>query len=195
MAEKITDAGARHELSYLAKRVARRQAEYIKVHVPNPKNAIMSTQEKLNWPSDPERTFPLAAHDVTLRISRPRCRYTIAKSVLIKKDKPLLGEEGDNRIDDVSDQVAVSVQFADGKEVIGPFEFDLSYTDTPFMDNIWMLHSNGHHQIALRLLDIDTKNEVHKVTIEILHFPGDVYAATQRLPADELLQGGHKHED
>ena len=198
-AETITDATARQELKRLAKRVARRQAEYIKVHVPKPKNAIMSTRETLSWPSDPEKTFPLAVHDVILRIWRPRCRYTVAESDSIKRIKPLLGEEGDNRIDDVSDLVAILVQFTHGKEVIGPFTFDLSYMDTPYMDNIWMRHGNdSHHQVALRLIDIDTtinidtKEEEYSVTIEILHFPGDVYGATQRLPVKELLDGGHK---
>ena len=59
---------------------------------------------------------------------------------------------------------------------------------------------DSHHQVALRLIDIDTainedtEVEEYSVTIEILHFPGDVYAATQRLPVKELLEGGHKQE-
>ena len=197
-AVKITDPGARHELSRLAKRVARRQAEYIKVHVPNPKNDIMSRKAMLSWPSAPENKFRLAVHDVTLAILRPRRHYTIAKSDSMKRKKPSLGEEGDRGIDDVSDLVAISIQFTHGKEVIGPYTFDLSYMDTPYMDNIWMRHGDdSHHQVALRLIDInttiniDTKEEEYSVTIEILHFPGDVYAATQRLPVKELLRGGH----
>ena len=198
-AVKITDPGARHELSRLAKRVARRQAEYIKVHVPNPKNAIMSIEKTFSWPSVPEKTFRLAVHNVTLTILRPRRHYTKAESDSIKEVKPLLGEEGDNRIDDVSDLVAISILFAPmdttKKDTIGVFSFDLSYMDTPYMDNIWMRHGDdSHHQVALRLVDIDTKKEEHEVTIEILHFPGDVYAATQRLPVKELLKGGHKQD-
>ena len=199
-AEKIDDVIARHELSRLAKRVARRQAKYIKVHVPNPKNAIMSIEKTFSWPSVPEQTFRLAVHNVTLTILRPRRHYTKAESDSIKEVKPLLGEEGDNRIDDVSDLVAISILFAPmdttKKDTIGVFSFDLSYMDTPYMDNIWMRHGDdSHHQVALRLVDIDTKKEEHEVTIEILHFPGDVYAATQRLPVKELLKGGHKQEE
>ena len=191
-AEKIDDVIARHELSRLAKRVARRQAEYIKVHVPNPKNAIMSIEKTFSWPSVPEKTFRLAVHNVTLTILRPRRHYTIVHAKKLKKEKPALGDDGDELIDDVSDFVIIKVTF-NGKE---PFTFELSYMDTPYMDNIWMRHGDdSHHQVALRLVDIDTKKEEHEVTIEILHFPGDVYAATQRLPVKELLKGGHKQEE
>lgn len=208
-AENVEDPTARHELTRLAKRVARCQAEYIKVHVPsNPKNDSMSTVKTLSWPgSDSVMTFPLARHKVTLRISRPQRHYTkIAKSDSIKEKNRSLDEEGDCGIDDVSDLVAISVLFAPmditKKDTIGPFLFSLSYMDTPYMDNIWMRHSDddSHHQVALRLIDIDTKiyvkqdqpeKEEYSVTIEILHFPGDVYAATQRLPVKELLEGGH----
>jgi len=218
-AETITEPGARHELRRLAKRVARHQAEYIKVHVPNPKNAIMSTVETLSWPHYTEKIFCLKDHDVTLAILRPRRYYTIEKSDSIKKDKRFRAfeEEGDKLIDDVSDIVAIKVEFTERKKVnlsrkcgvkrtekgmtVGPFEFDLSYMDTPYMDNIWMRHGDdSHHQIALRLIDIDTtinkdtKEEEYSVTIEILHFPSNVYAATQRLPVKELLEGGHKHQ-
>ena len=136
-----------------------------------------------------EPEFP--GHSVSLQIIGVRRYYETEHAGQHKDEKPALGDDGDELIDDVSDFVMIEVNLT-GKE---PFSFELSYMDTPYMDNIWMLHSNGsHHQIALRLVDIDTKKEEHEVTIEILHFPGDVYAATQRLPVKELLKGGHKQD-
>ena len=190
-AEVIKDPIARHELTRLAKRVARRQAEFIKAHADTTENT-----KSVKWTLKPgdstELDFP--GHSGTLLIKEvPRRYYDTEHAKEHIEVKPALEDNEDDLIDDVSDFVKVELKFTG--ENGGPFTFELSYMDTPYMDNIWMLHGNGHHQIALRLLDIDTKDEVHKVTIEVLHFPGDVYAATQRLPAEELLQGGHKHED
>ena len=220
-AEEINDVTARHELTRLAKRVARRQAEYIKAHMDPTNQSTMYAEVTLSWPSDPDTTFPLAIHYVTLEIkgAPTRRRYTIAHADSLTHEKPGLGDADDDLIDDVSDFVTVEVKLtpqvdeADVHEgigtwgwslpscasqettskngTIGPFPFDLSYMDTPYMDNIWMRHGHDHYQMALRLVDIDTKNEEHKVKIEILHFPGDIYAATQRLPVKELLRGGH----
>ncbi len=197
-AEVINDVTARHELTRLAKRVARRQAEYIKAHMDPTNQSTMYAEVTLSWPSDPDTTFPLAIHYVTLEIkgAPTRRRYTIAHADSLTHEKPGLGDADDDLIDDVSDFVTVEVKLTPQEttsknDTMGPFLFDLSYMDTPYMDNIWMRHRHDHYQMALRLVDIDTKNEEHKVKIEILHFPGDVYAATQRLPAKELLRGGH----
>ena len=223
-AEEVSDLTARHELTRLAKRVARRQAEYTKVHVPESGNAIMSTQQTLIWPQTPETTFPLAVHEVTLKVSRPQRRPDPGESnPITPANSSLIEVGGDYEIDDVSDLVAVSIAFTPPpKRGIWPFllgllnmdtpekeeesfQFDLSYMDTPYMDNIWLRHADGsHHQVALRLIDInklkrdeDTtkRNEdpEYSIEIEILHFPGDVYAPTQRLPIEELLEGGHAH--
>ena len=189
-AENIKNPTARHELTRLAKRVARRQAEFIKAHV-DPTNEDTRSEKITLHPGDPPHELDSLGHSGSLQIiGEPRRHYTIVHAKKLKKEKPALGDDGDELIDDVSDFVIIKVTF-NGKE---PFTFELSYMDTPYMDNIWMLHSNAHHQIALRLVDIDTNNEEHEVKIEILHFPGDVYAATQRLPVKELLRGGHKHE-
>lgn len=192
-AGKVTNPTARHELTRLAKRVARHQAEFIKAHV-NPTNENDMSVKKTLHPGD-SLEFNLAVHAVSLRIKgEPRRHYTIADAQQHKEKNPALGDNDDDLIDDVSDYVTIEVKLT-GKDrmKMGPFTFELSYMDTPYMDNIWMRHSDGsHHQMALRLVDIDTKKE-HEVTIEILHFPGDVYAATQRLPVKELLAGGHKH--
>ncbi len=206
-ADKIDDPIARHELRRLAKRVARRQAEYISAHSPKQENE-MSIEVTLHWPKEDSITIRnLAVHNVKLSILRPQCKYTIPESDSIKKNYPTFVEEGDTLLDDVSDLVNISIEFTPAHKSkekmegsIGPFVFDLSYMDTPYMDNIWMRHHDGsHHQVAVRLIDIDTKidkdteKEKYSVKIEILHFPGDIYAATQRLPIKELLQGGHEH--
>jgi len=206
-AEEINDVTARHELTRLAKRVARRQAEYIKAHMDPTNQGTMYAEVTLSWPSNPDTTFPLAIHYVTLEIkgAPTRPHYTIAHADSLTHGKPGLGDADDDLIDDVSDFVTVEVKLTPQEttsknDTMGPFLFDLSYMDTPYMDNIWMRHGDdSHHQVALRLIDIDTtinidtKEEEYSVTIEIIHFPGDIYAATQRLPIKEMLQGGHEH--
>ncbi|MCH8837336.1 MAG: hypothetical protein IIA60_05975, partial [Candidatus Marinimicrobia bacterium] len=193
-AVKVKDANARHELTRLAKRVARRQAEFIKAHQPIHEENIFV--ELTLHPGDTLISFNLAVHRISIRlIGVPRRRYKLDRALQLKAGKPALGDNEDDLIDDVSDYVAIKMIITgkDGTEKKPkPFTFELSYMDTPYMDNIWMRHSDGsHHQMALRLVDIDTKNGEHEVTIEFLHFPGDVYAATQRLPVKELLGGGH----
>ena len=194
-AEKVLDHTARHELTRLAKRVARQQAEFIKAHVDTSKERPMYATETVS-PGEPLK-FDLAVHEVTVSIKgKPYRHYLIESAKTAKAETPSLGDDDDDRIDDVSDYVTVemTLNWKEHGMTMGPLTFELSYMDTPYMDNIWMRHSDGsHHQMALRLVDIDTKNGEHAVKIEFLHFPGDIYAATQRLPVKELLKGGHAH--
>ena len=62
IAEQVTNPTARHELTRLAKRVARHQAEFIKAHMDLTNQDTMYAEVTLSWPSDPRKTFPLAIH-------------------------------------------------------------------------------------------------------------------------------------
>lgn len=195
-AETIKDPIARHELRRLAERVARHQGEFIKAHGDPANKDTMFATLTLS-PGDSVRNVNLGDHKVLVRlIGDPRRHYTLKDAQDAIGKRPTLGDTGDDLIDDVSDyaSVEVTLRWKSGMQM-GPFTFEVSYMDTPYMDNMWMRHSDGsHHQLALRLVDIDTHNEEHKVEIELLHFPGNVYAATQRLPISELLDGGHKQK-
>jgi len=191
-AQKVTDPSARHELTRLAKRVARRQAEFIKAHAEgaNMDTTITLCTKKLSNCSDNDSVvFDLAIHSVSVWFKGEPQRFYLTGHAKEHKDRnPALGDDGDESIDDLSDFVTLGMKFVKkegmtGEERMtkGPFTFELSYMDTPYMLNIGMRHGDeSHHRVALRLVDIDTEYEEHEVKIEILHFPGDVYAATQR---------------
>ena len=207
-AKTVEDPGARHELIRLAKRVARRQAEFIKAHTPPVREQTMDRLVELSYDtSGKEIKFNLAVHDVTLSIAKqPHRHYSISESGDEKGKNPALGDSDDDLIDDVSDFVTIKVEFSMDPELHHQMAnngeghmkkrlsmtFELSYMDTPYMDNMWMKHGDGsHNQIALRLIDINTKGDKHTVKVEAIHFPGTLFSPTQRLPFAEMEKGGH----
>lgn len=79
--------------------------------------------------------------------------------------------------------------------------FELSYMDSPYIDNMWIRHEDGSDdRIAVLLRDIDNncpkENEDcgdYRVEIEILHFPDDLLLPVERPPPEEVVSGSHRH--
>ena len=122
-----------------------------------------------------------------------------------------LGKRDDDGVDDVADVVEVSLKMKHEKtkeseeheesEENHSFSFDetfeLSYMDSPYIDNIWVLHEDGRaHRIAVLLKEIDKcpkENEgcEYRVEVEILHFPSDLFLPVEQPPPAEVVKGSH----
>ncbi len=215
IAGTIDEPRARHELRRLAKRVARRQAQYIEVHAGSKEKA--SDRKWLVWRNDiptgstPEcasQRFELPGHDVTVRLTEPPLRDHRDQDT---GEGRRYHETDDSETDDVSDLVWIGVSFVDPcaartqtshhdvrKELDDePDElfFTLSYMDAPYYDNIWLRHEEGsYHRIAILLHDIDTRKEGYWVDIEVLHFPGHFFLPRELRPAIELMEGGRRDD-
>lgn len=161
----IENHDARHELRRLAKRVARRQAEFIASH------GGTKAEMTLRWVADedPEPThINLAGHDIYVTImSRPNVISDRRTSYLA---------DGTQVIDDVADVVEIIVrnlQVPEESEEAPP-AFELSYMDAPYIDNIWFQHEPGEiHRLAFVLKYIDKVEDDYEVTVEAIHFSDD----------------------
>ncbi len=168
--KEVPDPDARHELRRLAKRVARRQADYIVAH------GGVRDRLEVHWRrglGDAGGEFDLGDHG-TVPI--------VIKEVNDKDDD---GEE--RPAEDVANTVDV-VFDVDGEKR----SFSVSYLDAPYIDNIFLVHSATEiHRIALLLLDITKTGDDYVLTLEALHFPensilpGDV-------PSAQQIQKAHK---
>lgn len=195
-AQKVEDPIARLELRRVAKRVARHQSRFITG------KGGGGSEINLRWDDSGsdrdsswcwgDSTSPKALK-VRLRLKEEPIRhYSKDASRTLSIQFPALADDGDELIDDVSDFVTVEVVFEESegkgnKMTMDTVTIELSYMDTPYMDNFGMRHGDmPEHQMSLRLRDIDTEfgvdpDTVHRVKIEILSFKGDIYAAPQRL--------------
>lgn len=148
---EVDGTEARYELRRLAKRVARRQANYIEAH------GGVRDRKEVDWGPGSDKAecvFNLRGHE-KLRVA-----------IIEVNDK---GNDGKERpVDDVANTVHVVLDI-DGEER----SFSVSYLDAPYIDNIFLVHpDNEIHRIALLLLDISkTDDGVYTVTLEALHFP------------------------
>ena len=174
---EVWGTDARHELRRLAKRVARRQADYIEAH-----GGVRDRQE-VHWrpgSGGEGRVFSLGDH---------------GEIHVVIEDIRDTDEDGKQRpVDDVANTVEIKVNIDEVTR-----SFSVSYLDVPYIDNIYLVHSNREvHRIALLLLDI-TKTETgdYEVTLETLHIPeysilpGDVPSAKA---IREALDAPDSHE-
>lgn len=164
------------------------------------------TVESGDQEPEKEHLITLGKHKFKLRLKKePHRHYKIDTAIALKRRFPALADDGDRLIDDVSDFVTIEIQFVDHevdsmkKDTVDHHEnvitIEVSYMDTPYMDNFGARHHSGSgaskdggktgHRMSLRLRDIDTiissDSVIHIVKIEILHFESDIYAASQRL--------------
>ncbi len=146
-AKHIEDAGARHELRRLAKRVSRRQARSMQMRG--------GVTELVTFPladgqGEARQSFDLKSHHLDVTISN------------LKHE------------DDVMDSLDVKLNIRN-PEI--KREFTVSYMDSPFLDNVMIPHGGrGVHYLAVRLLDIKTDGRNHEVDLEFLHFPEGYYS-------------------
>lgn len=77
-------------------------------------------------------------------------------------------------------------------------KFELSYMDSPYIDNIWIPHEDGSaDRIAVLLKGIDKCPEAikdcgdYRVEVEILHFPDNLLLPVEQAPPEEVASGSH----
>ena len=179
----IDNHGSRHELMRLAKRVARRQTEFIANH------GGVRSEKTLTWVAglkDIRRIqFSLDGHEIEVGIkSKPNVlsdRHTIIKA------------DGTLELDDVADVVEISVWNMDDPNIdaedIEPLTFELSYMDVPYIDNIWLQHHGRIHRLAFVLKGIDKVGQGYEITVEAIHFDEDFLP-----PAGLAARRGNKYE-
>ena len=148
--QDIKDEGAKRELRRLAKRVAQRQAESLRMQggvTIEMEFALLTTNGgKAN------QMFELDEHQLDVTISNLEYK------------------------DDVTDSLEVELRLRDekGLEEVA-VSFSLSYMDSPFLDNVTVRHENGQiDHFAVMLLSISKNGEDYDVVLKFLHFPTDV---------------------
>ncbi len=159
---------ARHELRRLAKRVARRQADYIAAHGGEKDRKVVHWRRAASEVPDDGLcvSFDLPGHKMTVLI----------KAVNVDKERPA---------DDVGNTVDVEVTIADHD----PVTFSVTYLDAPYMDNVFVIHPDKKtHRIALLLSDItETGDGDYDVMLEALHFPANIIMPVD-VPSAQVLR-------
>ncbi|MCZ6655010.1 MAG: hypothetical protein O7D91_18535, partial [Planctomycetota bacterium] len=168
--KEVHDPDARHELRRLATRVARRQANYIAAH------GGVRDRQKVHWRAgsdNAECVFNLRGHEM--------------KVLILEVDDT--GDDGKERpVHDVANTVEIELYVDEEKR-----SFSISYLDAPYIDNIFLVHSDEEiHRIALLLLDITkTDDDDYDLTLEALHFPPESILPGD-VPSAQKIQKAHK---
>ena len=189
---------ARHELRRLAKRVARRQADYIVAH------GGARVRKVAPWSKGVlcKVSFELDNHAVSVEIEEVEAADLESAGNAV--DDAIEGRKKKRPIGDVATIVHVKVVIDNESEA----RFSVSFLDAPYIDNMFVLGKKEGkevvHRIALVLLDVTDKpptdvraaetggalkDPIYWVEFEAVHFPdniimpGDVPSAAEVLKA------------
>ena len=150
--KEVRNKDARHELRRLAKRVARRQADYIVASGGTRHSVAVDWRPTPGVKQAVSAGFKLDDHDMRVIIER----------VNVKDERPA---------GDVENTVDVEVTIDEGEKTL----FSVSYLDVPYMDNMFVMHKKKVHRVALLLLDMNkTDDGVYHVKFDALHFPDNI---------------------
>lgn len=160
----INSVGPRQELKRLAKRAARLQVESLR------SEGGTETQVEhlhLTYPTvDVEpMTFTVDEHRFHLRVLNVSRKYKTESSEEVMSYR----DASDDTTDDVADSVSVAFTEVDQDDTI---EFELSYMDSPYIDNISFFEGyRDHHKLAFVLREINDVGGKYKIDIDVIHFP------------------------
>ena len=160
----IKGVGSRQELKRLAKRAALLQVESL------PSEGGTKTQVehlRITYPTvdvEPKK-FTVDGHDFHLRVLEVSRKYGSESSEEVMNYR----DASDDTTDDVTDSVFVAFSEVDIDDTI---EFELSYMDSPYIDNVSFFEEYGtHHKLAFVLREINEVDGKYEINIDVVHFP------------------------
>ncbi len=192
---EINSVKARQELRHSARRVARRQAEYIKANKGSDNETVKLTWEDGRALEDQKpKEFELHEHHGEVSFSKAPERYKhVPPLVPSEKERRDYQDVDDEQMDDVADRVTVRVTLSmlpKGEMTVLDETVNLSYMDSPYIDHLWMRHPDGsQHVLALRVEDIDKTDTGYISTLELLQLPPDLFIPGVRPAAKSVVRG------
>ncbi len=166
----IKGIGSRQELTRLAKRSARLQVESLRSEG-GIETKVADLRVAYPTAGNLPEPFTIDDHMFHLRVVHVDRKYESEDSEGVGEEIRRYKDSNDAITDDVTDAVVVAFDEVDRDVEI---EFELSYMDSPYVDNLSFFEGyETHHKLAFVLKEINTNEETgrYEIDIDAVHFP------------------------
>ncbi len=189
----IKGVGSRQELKRLAKRAARFQVESLRSEggIETQVKSLGLTYSTVDMePVDVERVFTMGGHKFHLWVEKVYRYYGSEGDGEISDEEIVrCRDPSDDTVDDVTDLAFVVFSEVDRDDQL---EFELSYMDSPYIDNISFFEGYAtHHKLAFVLGEVDEVGKgKYEINIDAVHFPAALIP-TYRVPLSNAIDEDH----